>query len=551
MKRSPFAAGLALALSAGAALAQTDLLPDIIIDKNYLYDNYIETVSGRTYVRLSNGTANIGAGKLYLRGGNVIGGNQQEVIQRIYRDDGTYWERTAGTFIYHPGHGHIHYNEWCEYRVREVLANDGVGDILAVGNKTSFCILDLRVYDNSLPGFPPGGEFNSCGTAIQGLSVGWEDIYSNSLSGQAIDITGIPDGEYWLESEVDPNNNSLESNEGNNVERIKLFLGSGGTLEPDAYEENDSRTDVNARQEGGPFSPNLGPTGPETVITDLTIDGPGDDDYFKFYMPATGTGSDLIRIEFVHAIGDLDMELQNSSGGTLARSDGVSNFEQITLSGRPAGWYFIRVYGYAGAISPLYTLTVNPSSNQTPQIDVLTPPAGDTVLQRGADGYLVEWDVNDPESNQTWVSIYLNDQPVLDGTEFLLDSSLNSPGAGGGYLINSAEFAEGTYWVYASVTDGGSIGGSWSDGTVTWVDLECQADLTGSSDPNDPGYGIPDGVVDANDFFFYLDLFAAGDLRADYTTSSDPNNPFYGVPDGVVDSNDFFYFLDRFVEGCP
>lgn len=38
----------------------------------------------------------------------------------------------------------------------------------------------------------------------------------------------------------------------------------------------------------------------------------------------------------------------------------------------------------------------------------------------------------------------------------------------------------------------------------------CPADLTGSSDPNSPAYGVPDGVVDANDFFFYLTLFQLG-----------------------------------------
>ena len=38
----------------------------------------------------------------------------------------------------------------------------------------------------------------------------------------------------------------------------------------------------------------------------------------------------------------------------------------------------------------------------------------------------------------------------------------------------------------------------------------CPADLTGSSDPNDPTYGQPDGDADGDDFFFYLDLFAAG-----------------------------------------
>jgi len=68
----------------------------------------------------------------------------------------------------------------------------------------------------------------------------------------------------------------------------------------------------------------------------------------------------------------------------------------------------------------------------------------------------------------------------------------------------------------------------------------CPADLTGSG-----GSGEPDGVVDANDFFFYLGLFAAGDRRADLPTS--PGD----VPDGVIDANDFFAYLNLFAAGCP
>ncbi|MCC5785748.1 MAG: hypothetical protein JJU33_03495 [Phycisphaerales bacterium] len=54
----------------------------------------------------------------------------------------------------------------------------------------------------------------------------------------------------------------------------------------------------------------------------------------------------------------------------------------------------------------------------------------------------------------------------------------------------------------------------------------CPADLTG------------DGVVDADDFFLFLQLFAAGDSRADF------NN------DGVIDADDFFAYLSAFAAGC-
>jgi hypothetical protein len=94
------------------------------------------------------------------------------------------------------------------------------------------------------------------------------------------------------------------------------------------------------------------------------------------------------------------------------------------------------------------------------------------------------------------------------------------------------------------------------DGDETeWLDNfvmgDCPADLSGSSDPNDPAYGQPDGIVDSADFFYYLDQFVAGNLAvADLSGSSDPNDSSYGQPDGIVDSADFFYYLDIFVGGC-
>lgn len=38
----------------------------------------------------------------------------------------------------------------------------------------------------------------------------------------------------------------------------------------------------------------------------------------------------------------------------------------------------------------------------------------------------------------------------------------------------------------------------------------CPADLTHGAIPGQPGYGVPDGVVNNDDFFYYLTIFAAG-----------------------------------------
>lgn len=79
----------------------------------------------------------------------------------------------------------------------------------------------------------------------------------------------------------------------------------------------------------------------------------------------------------------------------------------------------------------------------------------------------------------------------------------------------------------------------------------CDADLTGSSNPDDPDYGRPDGETDAADFFYFLDMFVADNLvEVDLTGSSNPGDARYGQPDCRINSDDFFYFLDQFASDC-
>lgn len=76
---------------------------------------------------------------------------------------------------------------------------------------------------------------------------------------------------------------------------------------------------------------------------------------------------------------------------------------------------------------------------------------------------------------------------------------------------------------------------SAAPGTPCW----CLADLNA------------DGVRNNEDFFYYLTLFAAGNLAmADLTTTAVPGTPGYGVPNGVLNNDDFFFFLAVFAAGC-
>jgi len=65
------------------------------------------------------------------------------------------------------------------------------------------------------------------------------------------------------------------------------------------------------------------------------------------------------------------------------------------------------------------------------------------------------------------------------------------------------------------------------------------ADLTGPG-----GDGAPDGSITADDFFFYLGLFAASDPAADLTGPGGS-----GLPDCSITADDFFFYLGLFSQG--
>jgi hypothetical protein len=360
---------------------------------------------------------------------------------------------------------------------------------VAAGQKTSFCILDLGVYDRNLPGYVSGGFFRTCSSTTQGLSVGWIDVYSKSLPGQNIDITDVADGHYWLESEVDPNNNVLESNEDNNIARIRITIGDPSDINPDTYEPNDDLDNVRNISAGTPNSPNLGPCNPKRTLVNLTLHEEGDEDYFRFYANETGGMADFVRIDFDNSDGNIDLELLDDNGTLIDESRTSRDYERISLFEKPEGWYYARVTGRNGDTNDGYRLSINPPANQPPAIETLTPAAGDVRIRHGLDLYMVNWAHTDPENDTAWVTVYLNETRELDGTAEMIAPSLHTNASLGFVIINSAEVKPGTYYVYCQITDGGMTRGDWSAGTLTIVDLGAACVLVGNgTDCNENGF---------------------------------------------------------------
>ncbi|MCB9840072.1 MAG: hypothetical protein H6809_00285 [Phycisphaeraceae bacterium] len=83
------------------------------------------------------------------------------------------------------------------------------------------------------------------------------------------------------------------------------------------------------------------------------------------------------------------------------------------------------------------------------------------------------------------------------------------------------------------------------------IRMQCKADLTTGAVSGQAGYGIPNGTLNNDDFFYFLSQFAAGNLAvADMTTGAVPGTPGYGTPNGVVTNDDFFYYLSLYSAGC-
>ncbi|MEZ6235862.1 MAG: GC-type dockerin domain-anchored protein [Phycisphaerales bacterium] len=108
-----------------------------------------------------------------------------------------------------------------------------------------------------------------------------------------------------------------------------------------------------------------------------------------------------------------------------------------------------------------------------------------------------------------------------------------------------------------AISDDGTVIAGFSflvPGAGGWrVELgaSCQPDLSTGAIAGQPGYGVPNGTLNNDDFFYFLAEFAAGNVAVcDLTTGAIMGQPGYGVPNGVITNDDFFYYLAIFAAGC-
>jgi hypothetical protein len=186
-------------------------------------------VNGKWQIFFSTIIVNVGRSDFILRG--IRHGDDWTVEQGIpYSGGGAKLVPTDATMVW-GGDGH---NHWHVARVATVrlVPLDEKGHPTNVSGRTDskagFCFYDHTpelVRATAKPVFSA----HSCGhkdsTLIGvGLSPGWNDTYHQSLPGQSIDVSGLPDGRYRLWTDIDEPGWFREARRDNNRTWIDLDL---------------------------------------------------------------------------------------------------------------------------------------------------------------------------------------------------------------------------------------------------------------------------------------------------------------------------------------
>jgi hypothetical protein len=387
---------------------EADSLPDLIpLTGGGFLSPFIDTteIPGHNLMRFTTGVGNQGAGPAILTSANsgtnplgqpwVNADGTQNVLQAVYSYSGTAFGfdhyRQAGRMVWHNGHGHFHLEGYARYRLLTnvggnpgpVAIRSGFDNQPATGDKVGFCLVNINASftmtngqsSTTLPGYDPVGDqshastngqpLTTCGFT-QGIHVGHADVYSSIYDGQWIDVTGVPNGSYFLEVTLDANNVIQETNDANNTVVIPVTLNANppaGGIQPDRFEPNNdfaSATD-------------LGVLGQQTQ-SGLTIHVTNEDDYFKFV--AASSGSYQVKLN----IGDRDVNLYlyDNNQALLTSSTSINvgpTTETVNWNFVAGQTYYVRAEGFGSALNPT---TSGVSSNYALQV-AINPTVGATL----------------------------------------------------------------------------------------------------------------------------------------------------------------------------
>jgi hypothetical protein len=217
------------------------------------YQSEVDEEGARLCLRFDQIFANVGEGPMELHFAVPTGETPptSPVFQRIHRSDGSAEDLLAGAVEFHAAHGHYHFTSFGLTRLWSVdgsgtkigshpvrerdFARRIGGQVARDGRKVSFCLADITIDFWGQKGdgartfnapdclFPAASDGTS-DFFVQGITNGWADVYDWYLPDQYIDVNGLAEGLYLLESVADPDGLMVEANDANNCGSVLLRL---------------------------------------------------------------------------------------------------------------------------------------------------------------------------------------------------------------------------------------------------------------------------------------------------------------------------------------
>jgi hypothetical protein len=138
-------------------------------------------------------------------------GEEETNIERAHLD-----ESSSAELIFSSADGHHHWH--LQHAAKYSLWNSAKTGEVAPAQKVGFCLDDSQhvettkgpstpVYADNVPPFRDFcQQYRPNATSLfEGISPGWRDLYDKSLAFQWVDASSVLPGEYWLRSDVNPN----------------------------------------------------------------------------------------------------------------------------------------------------------------------------------------------------------------------------------------------------------------------------------------------------------------------------------------------------------